>query len=209
MIRMTRCLIPVLLLLLAGCGAITGKKDPFTVYAPRYTPPARAANAPRIEWQLAIDTPLASDTLDTSHMLVMPTPGAIESYKGARWSDAMPMLLRGLLIQAFQDSGRITGVGAITSGLHADYSLTIDLYDFETQYRDGSPHAVIRLNAKLNDFSVNRVRAARTFEVDTPVAGAEAAEAAAAFNQALNDLLPQIVEWTFEQGQVNWGREAR
>src|SRR4029453_4617745 len=99
--------------------------------------------------QLAIDTPLASDALDTSHMLVMPTAGAIESYKGARWGDEMPMMLRGLLIQAFQDSGRITGVGAITSGLHADYSLTVDLYDFETQYRDGSPHAVIRLNVKL------------------------------------------------------------
>jgi cholesterol transport system auxiliary component len=209
MIRMSRCLPPLLLLLLAACTALTGKKDPFTVYAPRYTPPAAAANAPRIDRQLAIDTPLASDALDTSHMLVMPTPGAIESYKGARWSDEMPVLLRSLLIQAFQDSGRITGVGAITSGLHADYSLTIDLYDFETQYRDGAPIAVIRLNAKLTDFSVNRIRAARTFEVDTPVAGAQAAEAAVAFNQALNELLPQIVDWTFEQGQANWKRDSQ
>ena len=209
MIRTSRCLPPILLLLLAACGALTGKKDPFTVYSLRYTPPAGAANAERVEWQLAIDTPLSSDALDTSHMLVMPTPGAIESYKGARWSDGTPMLLRSLLLQAFQDSGRITGVGAITSGLHADYSLTIDLYDFETQYRDGSPHAVIRLNAKLNDFSVNRIRAARTFEVSTPVAGSDAAQAAAAFNQAVAELMPQIVDWTFEQGQANWKKESR
>src|SRR4030095_2639766 len=60
MIRMSRCLMPLLLLLLAACAALGGKKEPFTVYAPRYTPPASAANAPRIEWQLAIDTPLAS-----------------------------------------------------------------------------------------------------------------------------------------------------
>ncbi|MGH8172397.1 MAG: ABC-type transport auxiliary lipoprotein family protein, partial [Rhodanobacteraceae bacterium] len=149
------------------------------------------------------------DALNTSHMLVMATPGALESYKAARWSDEMPMLLRSLLIQAFQDSGRITGVGAITSGLHADYSLTIDLYDFETQYRDGTPTAVIRLNAKLNDYSVNRVRAARTFEVTAPVAGTQAAEAAAAINQALNELLPQMVEWTFEQGQESWRKDSR
>ena len=99
-----------------------------------------------VDWQLAIDTPLAGDALDTSRMLVMPTPGALETYKGGRWADTPPLVLRGLLIEAFQQTGRIAGVGAITSGLHADYTMTIDLYDFEVQYRDGAPHAVIRLN---------------------------------------------------------------
>ena len=205
MIRLQRCLTLLVSIALGACASLTGKNEPFTIYAPRYTPPASAANATHVEWQLAIDTPLASDALDTSHMLVMPTAGALETYKGGRWRDPAPVLLRSLLIQAFQDSGRIVGVGAITSGLHADYALTIDLYDFETQYRDGSPHAVIRLNAKLTDFSINRIRAARTFEVDTPVAGAQAADAAGAFEQALGQLLPQIVDWTLEQGQANWG----
>jgi len=205
MIRLQRCLTLLVSIALGACASLTGKNEPFTIYAPRYTPLANAANATHVEWQLAIDTPLASDALDTSHMLVMPTAGALETYKGGRWRDPAPVLLRSLLIQAFQDSGRIVGVGAITSGLHADYALTIDLYDFETQYRDGSPHAVIRLNAKLTDFSINRIRAARTFEVDTPVAGAQAGDAAGAFEQALGQLLPQIVDWTLEQGQANWG----
>lgn len=209
MIPKIRILAALLVVLLTGCSALTGKRQPYTVYSPRYTPPAAEANAPRIEWQLAVDTPIASDALDSSHMLVMPTPGAIESYKNARWSDEVPMLLRSLLIQSFQDSGRITGVGAISSALHADYSLSVDLYDFETQYRDGNPSAIIRLNARLTDYSVNRVRAARTFEVDAPVAGSDAAHAAAAFEQALNQLLPQIVAWTFENGQESWKSDKR
>lgn len=209
MIRTRDCLLLAVSLLLGACASLTGNKEPFTVYAPRYTPPADAAKAAPVQWQLAIDTPLASDALDTARMLVMPSPGAIETYKGGRWSDTVPLLLRGLLIQAFQDSGRIAGVGAITSGLHADYALSVDLYDFETQYRDGSPHAVIRLNAKLNDLSVNRVRTARTFEADEPVAGAQAADAAAAFGRALDQLLTQIVAWTLDQGQSNWTAPAR
>jgi len=66
---------------------------------------------------------------------------------------------------------------------------------------------VIRLNAKLIDESLNRVAIARTFEADTPVAGATAADAAAAFEQALNTLLPDIVGWTLDQGQAIWSKQ--
>jgi len=207
MIRLRHGL-PAFALALGACASLTGKKEPFTTYAPHYAPPAAASNATRVDWQLAIDTPQASDALNSTRMLVMPTPGAIETYKGGRWPDTVPLLLRGLVIHAFQDSGRITGVGAITSGLHADYALTMDLYDFETQYRDGAPHAVIRLYAKLTDFSINRIAAARMFEIDAPVGGAQAADAAAAFGQALDQLLPQVVDWTLEQGQANRGRAS-
>ncbi len=200
------CALPALaaLLLVAACASLTGTKEAFTVYSPRYQPPSNAAHGKVVEWQLAIDTPLAGDALDTSRMLVMPTPGALETYQGGRWADTPPLLLRTLLIEAFQETGRIAGVGALTSGLHADYSLTLDLYDFEAQYRDGAPHAVIRLNAKLNDLSINRVRAAKTFEADEPIAGTTAGEAAVAFDRAIDALLSDIVRWTIEQGEVAW-----
>jgi cholesterol transport system auxiliary component len=205
MIRMRRWLLPCAAgLVLGACSSLTGKKEPFTVYAPRYTAPAGSEKSASVAWQLSVDTPVASDALDTPRMLVMPTPGALETYKNARWSDTAPMLLRALLVQAFQDSGRISGVGASTSGLHGDYVLSIDLYDFETQYRDGTAHAVIRLNAKLTDSSLNRIAAARSFETDTPVAGSQAAAAAAAFEQALGQLLPGIVDWTLTEGQSRW-----
>jgi cholesterol transport system auxiliary component len=204
MTRLSRCLLVAAALSVGACSSLTGKREPFTTYAPRYAAPD--ASGARVDWQLAIDTPLASDALDTTRMLVMPTPGAIETYKGGRWADTVPMMLRGLLIQAFQSSGRITGVGASASGLHADYTLAIDLYDFETQYRDGVPHAVIRLNAKLTDAVLNRVAAARTFESEAPVAGVQAADAAAAVEQTLNRLLPEIVGWTLDQGESAWSQ---
>lgn len=204
MIRARHGTMLVVALALGACASLT-KKEPFTTYAPRYVAPAAATNVAPVEWQLAIDTPLASDALDTPRMLVMPSPGVLETYKGARWSDTTPMLLRSLLIAAFQQSNRIAGVGASTTGLHADYALSIDLYDFETQYRDGAAHATIRLDAKLTDLSANRIAAARAFEADAPVGGSGAADAAAGFNAALAELLPQMVGWTLEQGQARWG----
>jgi len=195
-------------LLVGACASLTGSKESFTVYSPRYEPPA-STQGKTVAWQLAIDTPLASDALDTSRMLVMPTPGALETYKGGRWADTPPLVLRGLLIEAFQDTGRIAGVGALTSSIHADYTLTIDLYDFEVQYRDGAPHAVIRLNVKLNDASINRVRAAKTFEADEPVAGTTAGDAAVAFDRTIDTLLAGIVQWTIDQGEATWGHPTR
>ncbi|MET0232962.1 MAG: ABC-type transport auxiliary lipoprotein family protein [Rhodanobacteraceae bacterium] len=199
-----------LLVLLGACASFT-KKEPFTTYSPRYTPTQAnaSASATPVRWQLSIDTPLASDTLDSSRMLVMPSPGALETYRNARWADTTPLLLRSLLIQAFQDSKRIEGVGAVTSAIHGDFLLTIDLYDFETQYAGGAPRATIRLNAKLVDQSLNRVTAARMFESGAPVSGTTAADASVAFEQALNELLPQIVAWSLEAGETAWGKSAR
>jgi cholesterol transport system auxiliary component len=207
MIRSGRILTLAVLVLLGACTSLT-KREPFTTYSPRYTPPSATAGATRVDWQLAIDTPFASDMLATTRMLVMPAPGAIETYKSGRWADTAPIVLRTLLIEAFQTSGRIAGVGAVASGLHGDFVLSIDLYDFETQYRDGAPRAVIRLNARLGDSRVNRVAASRTFEAEAPVAGTTAADAAAAIEQALNRLLPEIVGWTLDEGAKAWTEHA-
>jgi cholesterol transport system auxiliary component len=194
------------LVLVGACASLTGTRESFTVYSPRYEAPSKPGPGKAVDWQLAIDTPLASDALDTSRMLVMPTPGALETYKDGRWADTAPLMLRGLLIEAFQQTGRIAGVGALTSAIHADYTMTIDLYDFEVQYRDGAPHAVIRLNVQLNDSSINRVSAAKTFEADEPVAGATAGDAAAAFDRTIDTLLASIVQWTIDQGDSGWAK---
>jgi cholesterol transport system auxiliary component len=196
------------LVLVGACASLT-KKEPFTTYAPRYAPAAGAASGAAVRWQLAIDTPLSSDTLDSSRMLVMPSPGALETYKGGRWVDTAPLMLRALLIQAFQSTNRIAGVGALTSGMHADFVLAIDLYDFETRYEGATPRATIRLNARLIDQSRNRVTAARTFDGGAPVSGTTAAAASVAFEQALNTLLPEIVGWTLESGEAAFANSAR
>jgi cholesterol transport system auxiliary component len=196
------------LALLAGCSALSGKREPYTTYAPRYgaTPPP--SDAAPVGWQLGVELPLTSAALDSRRIAVMPSPGVLEVYKNARWRDTPPALVRDLLVQAFEDSGRIVGVGSAGSSLRGDYALGMELRDFAAEYLEGAPHAVIRLNVKLLDYSTNRVLAARTFDRSEPMDGAGASDAARAFERAFAVLLPRIVEWTLREGEADWQRRS-
>ncbi len=192
----------LLSLLLAGCSSLLNvQRTPFTIYSPRYTAPATEQGA-RVDWQLAVETPLASDTLETSRMLVMPTPGTLEVFPNARWRDPAPALLRSLVVQGFESSGRIVGVGSSASGLRADFALAIGLHDFQLEMNGGSPRAAIRFQAQLMDYTSNRVLATRAFAAETPAAGADAASAFAAFESALNTVVPELVDWTLREGSA-------
>lgn len=200
--------LPLLLSLLsAGCSTLLNvQRQPFTIYSPRYTAAAATPTGPRVDWQLAVETPLASDTLETARMLVMPKPGVLEVFPSARWRDPAPALLRSLVVQGFENSGRIIGIGSSASGLRADYALAIELHDFQIEYHDSAPRATIRFQASLLDYTSNRVLATQSFAAQSPAAGADAASAFAAFETALNTIVPQLIDWTLREGSL--AREA-
>lgn len=198
-----RLLISVCILLLSACAALSGKHAEFAVYSPRLSLPAAADNAAKVDWQLLVETPRASTALDTARIAIMPTPGVLEVYAGARWRDPAAFMLRSLIVQGFDESGRIGGVSGSTSGLSADYSLAIELRDFQIELDANSAQAVIRLTAKLFDHRSNRIVASRTFESLAPAATSDIANAVQAFEKALEHLLPELVTWTLEQGQAH------
>ena len=190
--------------LLTGCSSLLSvQRTPFTIYSPRYA--ATPGAGPRVDWQLMVETPLASDTLDTARMLVMPTAGVLEVFPAARWRDPAPALLRSIVVQGFESSGRILGVGSATSGLHADLALAIDLRDFQLETSGGTAHAAVRFQARLLDYTSNRVLAARAFAQEAPATGTDAASAFSAFESALNTVVPQLVDWTLQEGDAARG----
>jgi cholesterol transport system auxiliary component len=185
---------------LSGCGALTGPSESYTIYSPRLSAPATPAAGAPVPWQLAIETPLADRAFDSTRLLVMPAPGVIEIWRNARWRDAPPALVRDLLIEAFENSGRIVGVSPAGIGLRADYTLITELREFATDYSGGSPHAVVTIAARLLDANADRVLAARRFHADVALDGSGAGAAAAAIERGLNQVLPQIVDWTLAEG---------
>ncbi|MGA9343152.1 MAG: ABC-type transport auxiliary lipoprotein family protein [Rhodanobacteraceae bacterium] len=192
---------------LGACSAITGKQTPYAIYSPSLAATQRSTgNA--VAWQLAVETPRASDALDGNRIAVMPTPGEFQVFPAARWRDPAPKLVQGLLIQAFEDDGRVIGVSTAAAGLHADFTLALELRSFEIDYVDGNPHAVVQLTAKLVDYTSNRVLAVHAFAADVPVGGRGAGDAASGIGQALNQILPKVVAWTLAQGNSAWARHA-
>ncbi len=190
---------------LCACSLVGGKHESLTVYAPKYAAPSATADTP-LPWHLVVQQPLAISPLDGARIVVLPQPGVIEFYKGARWRERVPVMLQELLLQAFQDSKRLIGVGTPTSGMHGDYELQMDLRDFQAEYRGASltPVIAIRMNMQLLEYRSHRVVATHTFSIELPSDGTATGAAVAAFERGLNRVIPEIVQWTFATGETNW-----
>jgi len=203
----TRLLAPLCMLALAGCSVLaSGDRNPTTLYAPQARITADPS-WPQAGWQLAIAKPSAARLVDSPRINVRPTPGELEVYRGASWSQPATDMLEDTLLRGFEDSGRIGAVARIAAGIRADYKLAIDLRRFEADYAGNErPAATIELNAKLIHSLDQRVVASRTFLVAEPAAGTDVNSVAAAFETALGKATTELVGWTLQTGQADQHR---
>ncbi len=197
-----KLLAPACLLALAGCSVLAGgDRQSTTIYAPQVRVQADPA-WPQVNWQLAIAKPSAARLIDSPRINVRPTPGELEVYRGATWSQPATDILEDTLLRGFEDSGRIDAVARIATGIRSDYKLTTDLRRFESDYRGGElPAATIELNAKLIHSLDQRVVAARTFVVTEPATSTEIGSVASAFETALDKTATELIGWTLLNGQ--------
>jgi len=205
-----RILLVTVVLLLSACSVLgTGQRDPVTIYSP----PVEIAPDPAwpsVDWQLALVTPTAARVVDSPRIAVRPVPGEIQVYKGVSWSQPPTDMVESILLEGFEDSGKIPGVARSGTGIGARYRLVMDLRRFEADYAGASvPSAVIELNAKLLDVREQRVVATRTFAESRPATGTDVAQVTQAFNQALEQVGGEIIGWTLVSGQADAARTVK
>lgn len=156
---------------------------------------------PRVSWQLIIEEPMAAGGLDTVRVALEPRPLQIEYFGQARWAERAPRMVQTLLIESFENSGRIVGVGRPTVGLRGDYVLRSELREFQAAYQgpgDRAPVVRVRQNVRLVDQLGQEIIASRNFEA-TAVPTSDSLQAIVqGFDQALNQTLRDVVEWVFE-----------
>jgi cholesterol transport system auxiliary component len=181
--------------LLAACS-ILPKSEPLQVYLlPSDNPPASRA-AP-VSWSLRLNTPQASQALNSTRIAVLPQPNEFSTYAGSSWSDPAPRLLRNHLLNAFQSDGRVQALSSDDANLQADLQLGGELQAFQSEYRDGSISVVIRLQTLLVD-NRQRILASKRFEIRQPVNGKELPAVVEAFGQASDQLAEQVLHWVLE-----------
>jgi cholesterol transport system auxiliary component len=201
-----RLLLASALLMLGACS-ILPKQEPSDVYRlPTAATTAKAATP--VPWSLRVVKPKSSETLDSPRIAVIPQGDVISSYKGARWSDPAPVLLRNRLTDAFYRDGRIQSLSTDDSNLQADFELGGELQAFQSEYRGQAIEVVIRLDARLAD-DRQRIVASRRFEVHQPVADKQVSAVVASFGQASDTLTAQVLQWTVEQGQKHYTVEPK
>lgn len=184
---------------LSACS-ILPKTEPVDVYRlPTDWTRAVAGSTAAAPWSLRVATPMASEALNSPRIAVLPQADLISRYKGVRWSDPAPVLLRNRIVEGFAKDGRVQKLSTNDSNLQADYELGGELRAFQTEYRAGAVDVVVRLDARLVQASSLRIVASRRFEVRQPLTDTQVPGVIAGFGQASDRLVAQLVDWTLSQ----------
>jgi len=182
---------------LSACGVIPRVNEPVNLYTltPKTTFPE---GLPPVDWQLVVEMPVAAASLDTPRIALQRTLLTFEYYAEAAWTDNAPAMVQTLLIESFESTGRISAVGREAIGLRPDYILKTDLREFQAIYREGNPAPTVwvRMNAKLVAMPERRIVISETFSAERPAAGGTLAAVVGAFDEALGEVLKQIVTFT-------------
>lgn len=187
--------------LISACS-ILPKPEPFDLYRlPSAQSSVAPAHAMPQRWSLRLNKPQASEALNSPNIAVIPQGDVISSYKGARWSDPAPVLMRNRLLDGFQRDGRVTLLSTDDSNFQADLELGGSLQAFQTEYQGTNAGVIVRLDALLVRGYDQRILASKRFEVRQPLSDVKVPAVVAGFGQASDQLTTQVVAWAVEQGQ--------
>lgn len=186
-----------LLFLVAGCSVeLPGSQPPPRLFSltPKNT---FAPDLPAAQWQLAVESPIAEAGLNTARVALRRTPLTLEYFERASWIDTAPHMVQTLLVQSFENSGRIVAVARQSVSLRADYSLITELREFQAEYGDApTPDAHVRITAKLVKMPQRTIIATTSAEYRIRAEGTALDDIMTAFDESLGKTLKRIVEWT-------------
>ncbi|MDI9777243.1 ABC-type transport auxiliary lipoprotein family protein [Pseudomonas putida] len=183
---------------LASACSILPQSEPVDTY--RLPVNQASHSTTSVAWSLRVNKPLASEVLAGPRIAVIPQGDVISSYKGARWSDPVPLLVRNRLLDGFQRDGRVQRLSADDSNLQADYELSGELQAFQSEYQPGGKvDVVIRYDARLVQGRSQRILSSKRFEVRQPLADTQVSAVVAGFGAASDQLARLVVNWTVAQ----------
>jgi len=179
-----------------GCGTFPFDKPApdLIVLTPKNT---FRADLPTVDWQLTVELPLADAGINTSRIAARKSAISIDYYQGANWIDTAPRMVQTLLVESFENTNQIIGVGRQSAALRANYTLLLELREFQAEYKNGeaTPYAHVRLNAKLVRLPQRVIVATKTSDFSSKAKSGGLNEVVHAFDDALGKVLKNIVEW--------------
>ncbi len=196
---------------IGGCS-LPGSGDPAQLYvlSPKNT---FAADLPKVEWQLAVEVPIAAAGYNTARIALQRTPLTLDYFADAAWSDVAPAMIQTLIVESFENVGRIVGVSRESVTLRPDYVLRTELREFQAEYfgPDGAriPTVRVRVVALLIRMPDRAIVASQSFERTERAAGPDMKAISTAFDEALGGVLKRLVEWTLRAAPPERPRGAR
>ncbi|KQS98153.1 MULTISPECIES: ABC-type transport auxiliary lipoprotein family protein [unclassified Rhizobium] len=182
------------LLMAASLSACAGKanNDTYGLSAsPVVEGPASTAK------QILVPEPTALKALDSDQVVIRLSGSEIQYLADSQWSDRLPKMVQSKLVQAFENTGKIGGVGKPGEGLAIDFQVITDIRSFEIS-TEGADTAIVEIFAKIVNDRNGTVRAQKAFRATVPVSGSGNPAFVKALDAAFADVSADIVHWTLK-----------
>ena len=181
----------------AGLQTLTSVAEPTDLYdlTPKST---YAADLPGISAQIVIEEPTAASSVNTDRIAIKPNPYQVQYFPQARWVDRAPLLVQTMLVESFENTGKVDAVGRQAIGLSADFTLLTDLREFQATSSDDAKDAfsvIVQLNMKIVQEPLGLIVASRSFVREVPATSGDMLAIVAAFDEALGKTMGQTVDW--------------
>lgn len=196
-------LLALALVSLAGCtglGTLRQASKPNDLYL--LTPKSTfSSSLPRVQKQIVVQEPTATAAVNTDQIAIQPTPLQVQYLPRARWVDRAPLIVQALLVESYENSGKVAAVGRSTVGLRADYVIVPDLREFQglvISDVEGSKsiRVEVRLNIKIIDEFEDKIIASSSFREFVVSASDKTPDLVRAFDEALGKTMRDAVEWS-------------
>ncbi len=180
--------LPLTALILSGCGT-AAKNDTYDLSA------AVDGDGPAAKSrQILIASPTALSALGSEQIVIRVSSSEIQYLSKAQWGDKLPRMVQSKLVEAFENSGKLGGVGMPGQGLAIDYQVVTDIRSFEIDASNGN-QAVVEISAKILNDRNGSVRAQKVFRAMAP-AGGDNAGFVKGLDRAFSTVASEIVNWT-------------
>jgi cholesterol transport system auxiliary component len=186
--------VAALSMLLSGCIGLGGSSEPLDTFE-LTAPPPPATEGRRSRSQILITEPTALKSLDSERIVIKPTASAIEYLAGSQWADRLPRIVQARMVEAYQLSGRVGGVGRPGEGLAIDYQVIADIRAFEVRLA-GDDRAVVELYVRVLNDRNGVVAGARLFSHTAPVIGTGNQAFVTALDKAFVAVSGEVVAWS-------------
>jgi cholesterol transport system auxiliary component len=192
------------MLLLGGCVSLFPKAEPAQLYrfGAAGAVPAQPAATPQSRF--AVQALIIDFNRSATGDQILTMSGNEAAYiKGARWVSGASTLFEQALANAFDASQGPARLMARGEPVRPDYFLKLDVRVFEARYLQGRgspPTIVVQVYAALTQPSDRALLGQRLFAASIPATDDRMGAIAAAFDQAVAQVLGQLIKWVDAKG---------
>lgn len=144
---------------------------------------------------LRVDTPIASDPLDSARILIKPSAYEYQAIADARWRESIPVVTRDHLIDTLRASGGFDNVMTDTSPATADHTLVSELNGFHAQNTEDGAEVTVAFHLELMENRSRQSLCVQDYHEQIPVSGTGLASLMDAFSKAANNASTAITSW--------------